>query len=520
MTIESLDNPVSVDLSPIWLNMQKFAGCEQLKLNLGCGADQKEGWINIDSGDHFGQQGLDIVHDLATGIPFPSNSIDFIFHEHFIEHLTREQGKALTQECFRVLKPGGVLRIACPDLRQAVLDYLNDEIKTREEFVKYCSHWMDKSNAEILNLSMREWGHQYIYDEEDLTKLLREVGFSEAAIRRAEVGKSDFSELASLETRKDSLVIEAVVGGEREASAPSDTSVDGNSTGSNNTGGKRADDNCSDNNSEQPVLVSVLAFAYNHEKYIAEALESWLMQRCDFKFEIVIGEDCSTDSTLEIIERYQEQYPDIVRVVSDVKNVGSRENFLRTAVLCKGKYVAYCEGDDYWIDAEKLQKQVDFLEANDDYSTCFHAIMVRDEQHQKLLPDQMTKKVSSSTDIYDLAEGNYIHTPSVVFRNPFKSGFPEQLLKSLEFAVAGDYIMHMYNAQFGKIKKLPDVMAVYRVHPKGLWSSRPLLQKLKDWTKVLDNLIDNFSGNIVDVLKVQREKNLARIDELSKQDSN
>ena len=114
-------------------------------------------------------------------------------------------------------------------------------------------------------------------------------------------------------------------------------------------------------------LVSVLSITYNHAPYIAQAIESFLAQETNFPFEIVIGEDCSTDGTREIVFDYATRYLDRIRIVTSDKNVGGIVNFQRTLADCRGKYVAVCEGDDYWQHSGKLQMQADFLEANPEY---------------------------------------------------------------------------------------------------------------------------------------------------------
>jgi glycosyltransferase involved in cell wall biosynthesis len=118
---------------------------------------------------------------------------------------------------------------------------------------------------------------------------------------------------------------------------------------------------------ESCPLVSVHMITYNHAPYIAKAIEGILQQKTDFPIELVIGEDCSTDGTREIVFDFQRRYPDIVRVITSETNVGMMPNGLRTDRACRGRYVAYCEGDDYWPHPEKLRKQVAFLEAHSDY---------------------------------------------------------------------------------------------------------------------------------------------------------
>ena len=117
-------------------------------------------------------------------------------------------------------------------------------------------------------------------------------------------------------------------------------------------------------------LCSVLSITYNHAPYIAQAIESFLAQETTFPFEIVIGEDCSTDGTREIVFDYAKRHPEIIRVVTSDKNVGIVPNFLRTFWACRGKYIAFCEGDDFWQQPKKLQIQTDFLQRNADYGMC------------------------------------------------------------------------------------------------------------------------------------------------------
>ena len=118
-------------------------------------------------------------------------------------------------------------------------------------------------------------------------------------------------------------------------------------------------------------LVSVKMITYNHAPYIAQAIEGVLQQKTNFPFELVIGEDCSTDGTREIVFEYQEKYPDIIRVITSDKNVGMKKNGYRTTKACRGKYVAFCEGDDYWHHPDKLQKQVDYLESHPECGMVF-----------------------------------------------------------------------------------------------------------------------------------------------------
>ena len=211
-------------------------------------------------------------------------------------------------------------------------------------------------------------------------------------------------------------------------------------------------------------MVSVCMITYNHESYIAQAIEGVLMQKTNFPIELIIGEDCSTDCTRNAVVDYAEKYPEIIKLQLPNKNKGMIRNFVETMQVAEGKYIALCEGDDYWTDPYKLQKQVDFLEANEEYSICFHPVKIWKENEKELVDDFITREVPETTTILDLAEGNYMHTPSVVFRNN-QDVFDE--FQKLENLPVGDYVLHMLNAKYGKIKKLPEIMGVYRLHDGG-----------------------------------------------------
>jgi glycosyltransferase involved in cell wall biosynthesis len=134
-------------------------------------------------------------------------------------------------------------------------------------------------------------------------------------------------------------------------------------------------------------LVSVKMITYNHAPYIAQAIEGVLQQKTDFPFELVIGEDCSTDGAREIVFEYQEKYPDIIRVITSDKNVGAKKNNYRTSQACRGKYVAFCEGDDYWHHPSKLQKQVDYLENHPECGLVYSSYDVYHPQSKKRISD-------------------------------------------------------------------------------------------------------------------------------------
>jgi predicted SAM-dependent methyltransferase len=184
---------------------------EKIKLNLGCGQDYKEGWINIDNNSDNNIAHLDINYDLANGIPFPDNSVDFIFNEHFLEHLTPPQAEKLLRECIRVMRPGAVMRISVPDLVACVQEYTDVKyFKSREKFRK--SYGYGGNNiCDTFNMNMRSWGHMWMYDWDGLVSRLTRVGIARPKIRKYEMRISALPELQELETRLDSKSIIAEV---------------------------------------------------------------------------------------------------------------------------------------------------------------------------------------------------------------------------------------------------------------------------------------------------------------------
>jgi glycosyltransferase involved in cell wall biosynthesis len=231
------------------------------------------------------------------------------------------------------------------------------------------------------------------------------------------------------------------------------------------------------------------------------------MQKTNFQIEALIHDDASTDDTADIIREYEKKYPEIIKPIYQTENQCSKSvnvsqyNFSRA----QGKYIALCEGDDYWTDPYKLQKQVDFLEEHEDFSICFHPVKVFNQNESVLIDDYITRSVPDLTTIYDLASGNYIHTASVVFRKKQKV---LDLLVEIKGPI-GDYPLHMFNAQYGKIKKLPDIMSVYRIHDKGIWSLKPVETKALVSLDMLEGLIYIFrdDNKLIEQLNFQYENN-------------
>lgn len=212
---------------------------------------------------------------------------------------------------------------------------------------------------------------------------------------------------------------------------------------------------------KQP-LVSILTITYNQEKYIRQALESFIAQKTDFDFEVIVADDNSSDKTPKIIQEFTDLHPTIFKPILREKNIGAVPNMIDVLRRAKGKYIAVCEGDDYWTDPHKLQKQVDFLEENPGYSVCFHLVRVIFEDN---LGDEYTFPGVKDTTWYtkeELLKTNYIPTNSVVYRKQKYDHLPTNVMPF-------DWYLHLYHAKFGEIKLINKTMSVYRKHKGGIW---------------------------------------------------
>ncbi len=235
-------------------------------------------------------------------------------------------------------------------------------------------------------------------------------------------------------------------------------------------------------------LVSVLMWTFNHAEYIKQSLDSVLMQVTDFDYELVISDDCSTDGTTEILEEYQRAHPEKIRLILSKKNL-FKLNVITQRLLYEGcsPYIALTHGDDFWIDEKKLQEQVDYLENHPSFSMCFHRVLIKNEtadEESILSPPTQVKTVY---ELKDIVVDNFIHTCSVVFRNTQKISFPKWYFK----CPIGDWPLHVINAKKGPIGYLKEVMAVYRVHQGGVWSSTSAIKSRATRQQVV-SCLDRF----------------------------
>lgn len=231
-------------------------------------------------------------------------------------------------------------------------------------------------------------------------------------------------------------------------------------------------------------LISCCIITYNHAPFIKQAIESVLHQKHPYTFEIIIADDCSTDGTSDMVRSYAQQYPAIIKAIIQPVNVGPAKNFMDLLVAASGKYIAYLEGDDYWNDELKLEKQTGFLENNPDYSICFSNVL---ETFSEDLQDPRNHLhggtgIKTTTALNDLLYQNYIQTASVVFRNRLFRYFPHWYAGLMP----GDWPLHILNAQSGKIYYDNACMCVHRNYSNGVWSTQNAIKRIKNTLHVCD----------------------------------
>ena len=229
-------------------------------------------------------------------------------------------------------------------------------------------------------------------------------------------------------------------------------------------------------------LVSIVILTHNHEKFIQQALDGILMQKINFSDEIVIGEDFSSDRTREIICAYEKKYPDRIKVVTSEENIGAINNLMRSINACNGKYLAFCEGDDYWVDHLKLQKQTDFLEKNENYGMVHTDANHFDQKKQKLIKDfNKSNSINiPSGDIFSRLLKNFyfIKSATVMVRK-------ELFLNVFDFMVCHDnqwlltdLAIWLEVAANSKVKYFDETTATYRLLEESA-------SRTKDWKKLL-----------------------------------
>lgn len=270
------------------------------------------------------------------------------------------------------------------------------------------------------------------------------------------------------------------------------------------------------------MKVSILMTTYNQEGFVAQAIDSILMQDTSFSYEIVICEDASSDGTRGIVSGFQKRHPDKIRLLlrdeveaerDRVAGIGGKGGFVNGLMACKGEYVALLDGDDYWTDPKKLQKQIDFLQAHDECVICFHNATILSEAGKEAAlfcpPDQ--KETST---LEDLLAGNFMFSGSVVFRR----GLFDELPEWFKTTRTGDWALHAINAKYGKIGYLNEVMATYRVHSGGFWSLEKSADQLISGIELLDRLNAHFGFKYDREIKASQGKYYEELSDIRQQE--
>ncbi len=228
-------------------------------------------------------------------------------------------------------------------------------------------------------------------------------------------------------------------------------------------------------NVESRPLVSVLMITWNHESHIAQAIDSILNQHCNFNFELIIGEDCSQDRTRFMCLDYQKRFPDIIRLIVSDNNLGIHRNLARIWCRARGKYITFCEGDDYWTDTKKLAKQAKWMEDRPEYTLCgaYTLKIARDQsgtwtESGTIGPSEIKKRYL----LEDLIPNYTFHFSSVMVRKK-----PVRFPRWFWDVYCADRPLYLLCAEKGPVGFIPEVTSVYRMHDGGIWMPTDPLYK-------------------------------------------
>jgi len=256
----------------------------------------------------------------------------------------------------------------------------------------------------------------------------------------------------------------------------------------------------------EDILVSISCTSYNHEKYIKQCFDGFLMQKTNFNFEILVHDDASTDNTAAIIKEYENKYPDLFKCIYQTENqysqgirgIMSRFNFPRA----QGKYIALCEGDDYWTDPLKLQKQVDFLEKNRDYGLVHAQMNKLFDATNNITP---INKDRSKTSFVELLKENPIVTLTTVMRKDLLLRYIEEVQPQTKNWIAGDTPMWLWFSLHSKIYFLDEIMATYRVRlgsMSNVIGSEKYLDYIKSRLSIRKFFVDNYFNSKKEYLNI------------------
>jgi glycosyltransferase involved in cell wall biosynthesis len=251
--------------------------------------------------------------------------------------------------------------------------------------------------------------------------------------------------------------------------------------------------------SRQNPLLSVRLMTYNQAPFIAKTMESIMMQRTAYPVEVVVGDDFSSDGTLDIIRSFNDSNSIKIKILERSegdeywqkrRRYGRLCNFVDIMENCRGDYIALLDGDDYWTSPHKLQRQADFLADHPECSMCFHPVQVIDETGEKATFVYPSGSGEKAFDFFNLLKENFIRSCSVMYRRYDDFEFPEWFRK-VKF---GDWPLHLLMASRGRIGFIDEVMSVYRVHGDGVWESRPMSENIPLIIDMLRFVDVHFSG--------------------------
>ena len=241
-------------------------------------------------------------------------------------------------------------------------------------------------------------------------------------------------------------------------------------------------------------VVSIQCITFNQEAYIAQALDSFLMQETTFPFQVVVHDDASTDNTANIIREYEAKYPLIIKPIYETENQFSKHDGSLSRIInpcLKGEFVAFCEGDDYWIEPSKLQKQVDFLKSNSDYSMCFHRARLKYEKDGltcRLKCDDIENREYAPK---EMLERWIVPTASIVMRRKCL----DYAIKGSKRMLSGDIFIVLRCGALGKIRGMSDCMSVYRVQENGVtYNQSSMNKRTMLYPQHFECILDNFPG--------------------------
>lgn len=228
------------------------------------------------------------------------------------------------------------------------------------------------------------------------------------------------------------------------------------------------------------LMVSIRCLVYNHEPYLRQCLDGFVMQQTNFRFEAIVHDDASTDGSAAIIREYAAKYPDIIKPIYETENQYSKRDGSLSRIInahTHGKYVAYCEGDDYWSDSQKLQKQVDFLETNPDFVLCTHRFYILNDDAQKIVEDWNGRfKDGVEFDLESFISRKYWLTQPLTLLYRYGVWNMEEYR---QYKNAKDVTLIYYLLKKGKGIMLKDLMGVYRIHKGGVWQGADKSKRIK-----------------------------------------